>query len=136
MPNVNDIYGGTFLTKEHVTKPTTLTITETSMFEYDDGNRQIVLHFRGTDKKLGLNATNAKFCAEHFDTPDSDKWCGMKVEVYVDPDVMMKGQRVGGVRLRVPGMTPPAATPATRPDAPLASQEEAPFDDDLDNIPW
>ena len=120
MPNVNDIYGGEFLKQEHISKPTTLTITETGMATFEDGKQQIVLHFRGTEKVLGLNATNANFCADTFQSPDSDVWIGKQIEVYVDPNVMMKGKRVGGVRIRLPnsGGAKSDVPATTHPDGP------------------
>lgn len=131
MPNVNEIYGGEYLKKEHVTRPTTLTIAATGMTTFEDGKKQIVLHFNRTDKVLGLNVTNANFCATAFQSFNSDDWVGKKIEVYVDPNVMMKGSRVGGVRVRLPNGQQPLSdvSGTTQPQGPGA--EPAPdFDDD------
>ena len=144
MPNVNDIYGD-FLKQEHLTRPAILTITETGITEFQDGKKQIVLHFKGTDKVLGLNVTNANFCADAFANPNSDEWIGRQIEVYADPNVMWGSKRVGGVRIRLPN-GPKSDVPATeQPNGPgrvpLSNQEieassrkadaDADFDDDI-----
>ena len=67
--------------------------------------RKAVVHFRenlpdGTQKAWVLNKTNALIIAEIHDQPDPHKWGGLRITLWPDPDVMMKGKRVGGIRVR------------------------------------
>ena len=119
MVKLNDVYGGNFLKKEHIEKPTVFTILGSGETEFEDGKRQITLRFKETDKILGLNMTNANICAKAFQSFDSEDWTGKKIEAYVDPNVMMHGKIVGGVRLRLPGNSEsdmPGTTPAGEGD--------------------
>ena len=115
MPKLNDVYGGNFLKKDHLQGPTVFTILGSGETEFEDGKKQITLRFKETDKVLGLNMTNANICAKAFESFDSDDWTGKRIEAYVDPNVMMHGKIVGGVRLRLPNDSKsdqPATTPA------------------------
>jgi hypothetical protein len=65
-------------------------------------------------KPLVLNATNSKVMAKMMDSKFVDDWAGAIVELYIDPNVKMKGEIVGGVRIKPTAATPqkPKLTPA------------------------
>ena len=46
-----------------------------------------------------LNSTNW-FAVEIEHGDDTDDWGGKKVKICVDPNVMFRGKRVGGLRLK------------------------------------
>ena len=51
-------------------------------------------------KPLVLNATNSKTMAKMMDSKFVDDWAGAVIELYIDPNVKMKGEMVGGVRIK------------------------------------
>lgn len=63
------------------------------------GNHNIA-YFKEQIKPLVLNATNAKtiksFCNN---SPFVEDWNNIRVQLYIDPHVKMKGEIVGGVRI-------------------------------------
>lgn len=57
------------------------------------------LRFKGKKKEMVLNTVNRKHLAKMFST-DTKKWRGQKITLYYDPTVKMKGEAVGGIRIR------------------------------------
>jgi hypothetical protein len=88
MMNINDVYksGGDFLTAKDLDgKTIKLQIGDVGTHTFNEGQpdakTQIVLHFNGTDKRLGLNVTNAKSIAEQLGD-DTDRWPGNSIKLY------------------------------------------------------
>lgn len=64
------------------------------------GNHNIA-YFNEKVKPLVLNATNSKVVKSFNNgSPFVEDWNNTVIEVYIDDTVMMKGERVGGVRIR------------------------------------
>lgn len=61
-----------------------------------DGN---IAYFVEGIKPLVLNATNSKIMKELTNSSFIEDWSGVVVELYIDPNVSMKGEVVGGVRI-------------------------------------
>lgn len=80
---------------------------------------QWVLNFAETEKGLILsNKVNTESLITFFGRKDVDtKWIGRQVQLYVDPNVMYQGKRVGGIRLREP-KRPAPAQPVLRGNGP------------------
>jgi hypothetical protein len=78
--------------------------------------RKLVARFVGKTKGLVLNDTNLEFLETAFG-PDSDDAIGGQAVLHVDPDVRYGGQKVGGIRMKLPKMVnakeKAAAKPAT-----------------------
>lgn len=51
-------------------------------------------------KPLVLNATNSKTMAKMMGSKFVEDWAGAVIELYIDPNVKMKGEMVGGVRIK------------------------------------
>lgn len=51
-------------------------------------------------KPLVLNATNSKTMAKMMGSKFVEDWAGAIIELYIDPNVKMKGEMVGGVRIK------------------------------------
>lgn len=82
-----------------------------------------VLYFKGTEKGLGLNITNARTIAGLYGGFDSDKWIGKKITLY--PTTTTFGsQTVECIRIRnvVPGAK--AKSETIRPDVPPPTDPE------------
>jgi len=59
-----------------------------------------VCYFQEGIKPLVINSTNAKTLKMLSGSAHIEKWAGMKIELYIDPSVKMKGDTVGGVRIK------------------------------------
>ena len=59
-----------------------------------------IAYFKEPIKPLVLNATNAKIVKSFARSTDTDNWNNIAVELYVDSSVKMKGEIVGGVRIK------------------------------------
>jgi hypothetical protein len=107
------------------------------------GETKPVVSFAGTQKGLPLNKTNANVLAGAFG-PETDGWRGRSIVLYYDPNVVMKGQITGGLRLRLPDNAQPAAAPAPvpapvpAPAQPVAAtlQPDQPPEDPEGEIPF
>jgi len=51
-------------------------------------------------KPLVLNATNSKQMAKFAGSKFVEDWAGLTIELYIDASVKMKGETVGGVRIK------------------------------------
>ncbi len=103
------LFPSNFLKKEDIPYPTQATIRSVTQEEIkgDNGNElKATINFVGNLKPMVLNKGNAVILEEAYGD-DSDDWHGKTVEIYVDPNVMFGGKRVGGIRLRVPAPNAP-----------------------------
>lgn len=79
-----------------------VTIESAEVRENNFGNetkKQIVLHFEGKEKALGLNVTNARRIAELIGTTDYHDWVGYKIKLFVDKTETATGQVVDCIRI-------------------------------------
>lgn len=64
------------------------------------GNHNIA-YFEGKHKPLVLNATNSKVLKKFAQGSSFiEDWKSKLIELYIDPNVTMKGEKVGGVRIK------------------------------------
>lgn len=116
----DDIYGGKFITCKALDKRDhDVTIKEWSIEEFQDGGRQIALSFQEhdwTDRKLGVNKTNANTLAEILGSDDPDQWVGRRITIGPDK-TQFQGKMVDCVRVRhkSPEVKQAAAAPASPP---------------------
>lgn len=89
-----------------------LTLPGTSKSE-----RKPIVHFKGSKKPLACNKTNAKTIAAMYGN-DTTSWVGKRVTLYYDASVQMKGERVGGIRIR-----PTVPRSSTKTDEELKERE-------------
>ena len=79
-----------------------------------------IAYFAENIKPLVLNATNAGIVRKLAGgSTDTDNWKNVLVELFIDPNVKMKGQIVGGVRIKgeKPIKQKPSATKTTMDSA-------------------
>jgi hypothetical protein len=57
-------------------------------------------------KPLVLNATNSRIVKNKTNSPFVEDWKGLVIELYIDRDVKMKGETVGGVRIKTDPIKP------------------------------
>lgn len=73
-----------------------------------------IAYFAEQIKPLVLNATNSKILRQITGSSFVEDWTSILVQLYIDPNVKMKGDTVGGVRInpKQPVATKVALTPA------------------------
>ena len=59
-----------------------------------------IAYFKEDIKPLVLNAGNANIVRSFAGSIDTDNWKNIPIELYVDHNVKMKGQIVGGIRIK------------------------------------
>jgi hypothetical protein len=69
-----------------------------------DGKDRVVVKFVGEKKGLILNAYNSNMICDAYGD-DSDGWVGRQIELYFEPNVVYRGKRTGGLRVRIPEPT-------------------------------
>jgi hypothetical protein len=91
-----------------------------AQFEQKDvgGQRRNLLKFRGTNKCLILNKTNARAIAKAYG-PDSQNWIGKAVTLF-QAQVDFRGDLVPAIRVKIPATAKQAQ-----------DRDESPFDDDM-----
>ena len=75
-----------------------------------------IAYFKDGIKPLVLNATNAKVIKGFAGSTDTDNWKNIPIELYVDSSVKMKGEVVGGIRIR------PVQPKIVQPKKPLSQE--------------
>ena len=129
---LNDIYGSNsqWLKAEDLqgAKPVvTIESAEVKENTYNgETKKQIVLQFKGKEKQLGLNFTNASRIVELLGTEDYKEWIGASIKLYVDKTTLADGRTVPCIRI-FPEL-PNGAAPVVAPQisAP-ADDSEIPF---------
>lgn len=132
MPKLNEIYGGNYLKAEDLKDrgDVNVLIESVSIEEVgDDGKKKAVLHFRGKDKTLPLNITNANMVEELLESDDTDNWINRRICLYTTK-VDFQGKRVLAIRVKEsnngvqrappPPPPPPATGELTDDDIPFA----------------
>lgn len=98
MANINDVFGGNALKAEDLkgTSPR-VTIEHAEVKDFDDG-KKIILRFRGKDKVLICNKTNASIIAEVLGSSDTDDWIDKSITL-TTKKVEFQGKLVPAIRV-------------------------------------
>lgn len=59
-----------------------------------------IAYFKEPIKPMVINATNGKILRNFANSPMVEDWKDLTVELYIDENVQMKGERTQGVRIR------------------------------------
>ena len=122
--NINQMYPGTYLKGADFARgPQIFTIASITMETLGQGQNQEtkpVLRFSGIDQGMALNVTNGHAIATLYGDETND-WIGKPIEVYFDPNIMMKGERKGGLRVRAPSGQAMQSQPQQPVQAPVQS---------------
>jgi hypothetical protein len=111
---LNDIYGSNsqWLKAEDIQGAKPVVVIETAEIKENTYNgetkKQIVLTFRGKEKQLGLNFTNASRIADLTGTQNHEDWVGQAIKLYVDKTTLADGRTVPCIRIfpELPGEQP------------------------------
>lgn len=116
---------GSYLRKEEIPDPIIARVRDAKeeILEENEGPKpKLVLYFEEFEKGLVCNKTNINLLIDFFGGDDEiDHWIGHDIGLYVDPNVMFAGKRVGGIRVRAPG--PPIVRDA--PSEPVPRRRDA-----------
>ena len=134
--NINQLYGGNYLKAMDLAgKSRNVTIASEEVREFDDGSKKLVISFRGVDKTLVLNTTNAKMIAAYFG-PDTSQWIGKTIELRPEK-VNFAGNIVDAIRCYVPQTPAPAVAAPSSPSGQFQQTPPANAGEPLnDDIPW
>ena len=95
-------------------KTVTVKVHSVTMEQFMDGSSKPALWFKGREKALILNKTNAMTLSSVYGD-DTDNWTGKPVELY-SQIVQGPNGMVEGLRVRVPEQAQPAPAVQTTPD--------------------
>jgi hypothetical protein len=144
MPMMDDVYGGSWLKAEDLPENFrgVLTVEHVSVQTVGDGQdkeRKLALRFRGKEKLLLLNVTNANMMAEITGSRDYDHWVGRQVVLFRTM-TDYAGKRVPALRLdharaaataapppRPVPPPPPVTITEPRGDATVITDDDVPF---------
>ena len=102
MVRIDDFFGN-YLKTEDINEEIDVTIKEVKVEKVgreENADEKIVVYFDKFEKGLILNKVNGEALAEEADSRETEKWIGVKVCLYVDPNVLFGGKRVGGIRVK------------------------------------
>lgn len=129
--NIDQAFPSKYLKSEDVPKPVMVEITGCEMGEVEEGKSKPILFFQPSGHfpnheipSIALNVTNANLLKSAYG-PDTDKWAGQKVGLWVDHNVQFQGKTVSGLRVKVftPEPTFAEETPQPVPDQKQPAQQ-------------
>jgi hypothetical protein len=99
-----------------------MSVAKVKSREKPSGESRNFAHFKGHKKALGLNVTNAEAITMLAGSPDTARWIGLKLRLYVDPLAQYPGGKKGpAIRISTEAVgnapvdkPPPELTPDTR----------------------
>jgi hypothetical protein len=121
MSHYETLYPARFLKKESLPKPKTiriLAITATQLEGERGVEPKVVLKYKAADGEgeIVLCKTNAKLIEAALGTPEYETWIGHLITIHNNPNVDLKGKKVGGIRVcGSPEMTKTVTVEIKRP---------------------
>lgn len=98
--NMNQAFPSNYLKASDLQgKKIKVIIDRVEMGEFDNGNKPVLM-FKGKDKGLVLNKTNAMVISASYG-PESDEWAGKELCIY-PAKVQFQGQMTDALRVEVP----------------------------------
>lgn len=104
MPNVNDLYPSQYLKAHDLGGKAVKVAIRQVVIEKIGSDTKPVLYFRGKDKGMVLNKTNAFTISQAYGF-DTEDWVGAEVEIFA-AFVDFQGKQVEGLRIRLPNRRP------------------------------
>ena len=124
--NINQAFPSNYLRAADLNgKTPTMTITEVKLETVGD-DRKLVVYFKGTDKGLVLNKTNANSISDILGSEDTDDWAGKRI-MLITAKVEYQGKRVPAIRVEEPVSSGPRPKPEPMPEDISPSDDDIPF---------
>lgn len=129
MVNINDAYPSKYLKASDLkgTEPKVI-IASVDVEEISKTDRKLVMYFRGKDKGMVCNKTNAMRIGFSYGE-DTDEWIGKPIVLYGEV-VDFQGKPTLSLRVRVPNAAAMAAAQAPAPK-PAPTPTPVDLDDDM-----
>lgn len=112
-----------------------VTIDSVEMANIGDDEDKLVVYFKGKNKGMVLNRTNANMITDIAGTDETDEWHDVQIKLY-SCRVDFQGRRVDALRVDFPPKVrtegnghKPLVTPNVAPTAPASEVSD-------DDIPW
>ena len=106
--HVDNAFPSKYLRASDLQGKTAPVIIDRYAFEEIGGDRKLVLYFRGKEKGLATNKTNAMTIATVYG-PEMDDWIGGELLLY-SAMVDFQGKQTEAIRLRIPPRKPASAS--------------------------
>jgi hypothetical protein len=100
MPNINEAFPSKYLKATDLDDRQHLLTMSRAEFETLGDDRKLILYFKGQEKGLVLNKTNANTIAKLYGA-DTDDWIGKEIVLF-DVPVDFRGETVQAIRVRAP----------------------------------
>jgi len=126
--NINEAFPGTYLKAADLQGRRIPVVIERIVVEEIGGDHKPIVYFRGKDRGLVLNKTNANTIAEAFGQ-ETDQWVGATITLF-EARVEFQGKRVPAIRVDIPPTLPVKAAPQPAEPNPPADNfvdDEIPF---------
>lgn len=143
MPNINDVFPTKFLKAHELKGQEPIVTIDRVDFEPIGRSREMkpVVYFRGTEKGIVLNKTNANKIIQISGSAITEEWSGTRVKLYAT-EADFGGETYDVVRIksangtnRMQRMTPKAPEPKPAPP-PMPAEEPDYNDVSDDDIPF
>jgi hypothetical protein len=134
MPKISEAFPSKYLTGASL-NGRVVTATVNAVIEEDVGQpptAKLVCYFRGIERGLVLNKTNAGTLAGLFGD-DTDSWRGKLIDLY-ETETSYQGRQVAAIRVRAAKARPAAVKPAAKPEPALVSDVADDLNDSVEDI--
>lgn len=126
--DVRGAFPGQYVKASDLGGKSVVVVIERVEMEDISGDTKPVVHFRGKERGLALNKTNANMIGELLGTYETERWIGQAILLYPSK-TDFQGKRVDCIRIdKAPTGAPVSTTPPPPPPPPFeAGGEDVPF---------
>ena len=97
--NINDVFPSKYLKASDLQGKAVKVVIDKVTIEKMGEDNKPVLYFKGKDKAMALNKTNAQMIAAHY-SPETNGWLGKEIKLYAGK-VNFNGQMVDSLKVEV-----------------------------------
>ena len=144
MVNINEAFPSNYIKSADLRGEMVKVIIDEVKTEEIGSDRKLVMYFKGKEKGMVLNKTNARTIGDVYGD-DTDEWLGKEIELFA-MKVDFQGRMVDGLRVRVSTRSHRKNSASVAPnardramataDAGPPPRDEPPIDDLDDEIPF
>lgn len=132
MPNINEAFPSNYLKAADLQGRQVTVTMDRAEYEKIGDDRKLILFFKGKEKGMVLNKTNANNIAALYG-PDTDDWNGEEIVLF-EAMVDFQGKTVPAIRVRAPSRKPSHNRVET--SSKRMAETENPADEMDDAIPF
>lgn len=132
MPNINEAFPSNYLKAADLQGRQVTVTMDRAEYEKIGDDRKLILFFKGKEKGMVLNKTNANNIGALYG-PNTDDWNGEEIVLF-EAMVDFQGKTVPAIRVRAPSRKPSHHKVETSPKR--MAETENPADGMADEIPF